>query len=181
VINKLILCGAVQELCDAINAAKVTSLNTQIAKNTDRMSLYKVVDNFLLKKPTLKLPSHDSVLGLAERFSQFFTKKISEIRQQLDSQADHWVPRQEARYTVSFMAFKEVTTGEIACLLRSCPAKARDPILIVLVRKLAYVLAAPIAWLVNLSFSTDVFPEEMKLVLTLLKMPSLDPALLSNS
>jgi hypothetical protein len=49
------------------------------------------------------------------------------------------------------------------------------------VRKLAYVLAAPITWLVNLSFSTDVFPDEMKLVLTLLKMPSLDPALLSMS
>jgi hypothetical protein len=147
------------------------------------MSLYKVVDNFLLKKPTLKLPSQYSVLGLAERFSQFFTKKISEIRQQLNSQADHWVPRQEARYTVSFMDFKEVTTGEIACLLRSCPAKAsaRDPIPTVLVRKLAYVLAAPITWLVNLSFSTDVFPDEMKLVLTLLKMPSLDPALLSMS
>jgi hypothetical protein len=174
VIDKLILCVAVQELCDAIDAAKLTSLNTQIAKNTDRMSLYKIEDNYLLKKPTLKLPSHDSVLGLAERFSPFFTKKISEIRQQLE---------QEARYTASFMAFKEVTTGEIACLLRSCPAKvsARDPIPTVLVRKLAYVLAAPIVWLVNLSFSTDVFPDEMKLVLTLLKMPSLDPALLSMS
>jgi hypothetical protein len=31
-INKLILWGAVQELCDAIDATKVTSLNTQIAK-----------------------------------------------------------------------------------------------------------------------------------------------------
>jgi hypothetical protein len=49
------------------------------------------------------------------------------------------------------------------------------------VRKLAYVLAAPITWLVNLSFSTDVFPDEMELVLTLLKMPSLYPVLLRKS
>jgi hypothetical protein len=50
------------------------------------------------------------------------------------------------------------------------------------VRKLTDVLAAPIAWLVNLSFSTGVFPDEMKLanVLPFLKKPSLDPKLLSN-
>jgi hypothetical protein len=60
----------------------VTSLNTQIAENTDRMSLYKIVNTFLLKKPTLKLPWHNSVLELAKIFSQFSTKKISDIRQQ---------------------------------------------------------------------------------------------------
>jgi hypothetical protein len=50
------------------------------------------------------------------------------------------------------------------------------------VRKLADVLAAPISWLVNLSLSTEVFPDEMKLahVLPLLKNPGLDPELLSN-
>ncbi len=49
-------------------------------------------------------------------------------------------------------------------------------------RKLADVLAAPISWLVNLSLSTEVFPDEMKLahVLPLLKNPGLDPELLSN-
>jgi hypothetical protein len=76
-------------LRDAIDAAKVASLNTQIEENTNRMSLYKIVDTLLLKKPTLKLPSHDSVLELTERFSQFFTNKISEIRHQLESQSDH--------------------------------------------------------------------------------------------
>ena len=86
---------------------------------------------------------------------------------------------------VSFMAFKEVTTSEIASLLRFCPVKssAFDPIPTGLVRKLAYVLAAPIARLVNLSLSTGVFPDEMKLVqiLPLLKKPSLDPELLCPS
>jgi hypothetical protein len=63
------------------------------------------VETFLLKKPTLKLPSHNSVLELAERFLQLFTKKISNIWQQLDSKPDHWVPRAEARVTVSLMTF----------------------------------------------------------------------------
>jgi hypothetical protein len=50
------------------------------------------------------------------------------------------------------------------------------------VRKLADVLAAPIAWLANLSISTGFFPDEMKLahVLPLLNKPGLDPELLSN-
>jgi hypothetical protein len=82
------------------------------------------------------------------------------------------------------MAFKEVTTEEIEGLMRSCPAKSssRDPIPTGLVRKLADVLAALIARLVNLSHSTGMFPDEMKLahVLTLLKKPALDPELLSN-
>jgi hypothetical protein len=63
-----------------IDAAKATSLNTQIAEKADRMSLFKIVDTFFLKKPTHKLPPHDSVLELAERFSLFFTKKIYYIR-----------------------------------------------------------------------------------------------------
>jgi hypothetical protein len=63
------------------------------------------------------------------------------------------------------MVFKEVTTEQIAALMRYCPAKssARDPIPTGLMRKLADVLAAPIARLVNLSLSTGVFPNEMKL------------------
>jgi hypothetical protein len=50
------------------------------------------------------------------------------------------------------------------------------------VRKLADVLAAPISWLVNLSLSAEVFPDEMKLahVLPLLKNPGVDRELLSN-
>jgi hypothetical protein len=82
------------------------------------------------------------------------------------------------------MTFKEVTTEEIAALMRSCPAKSstRDPIPTGLVRKLAYVLATSIACLVNLSLSTGVFPDEMKLahVLPLPKKAGLDPELLSN-
>jgi hypothetical protein len=107
VIDGKIMRDGVRELRDAIDAAKEASLNTQFAENTNRMSLYKIVDIFLLKKPTLKLPSHDSVLELAERFLQFFTNKISEIRHQLDSQSDHLSPRSEIRPTVSFMTLKD--------------------------------------------------------------------------
>jgi hypothetical protein len=49
VIDGQILRDGVQELRDAIDAAKVASLNIQIAENTNRMSLNKIVDTFLLK------------------------------------------------------------------------------------------------------------------------------------
>ena len=79
-VDEKILRDAAQELRVVIHAAKVTSLKTQIAENSDRMSLYMIVDTFLLKKPIHKLPSHDCVLELAGRFSLLFTKKISDIR-----------------------------------------------------------------------------------------------------
>lgn len=82
------------------------------------------------------------------------------------------------------MAFKEVSAVEIASLLRSGPAKSssRDPFPTHLVKMCADVLAAPIAWLVNLSLSTGVFPDEMEKthVLPLLKKLALDPEQLNN-
>jgi hypothetical protein len=51
VVDERILRDAAQELRVPIHAAKVTFLKTQIAENSDRMSLYRIVDTFLLKKP----------------------------------------------------------------------------------------------------------------------------------
>ncbi len=58
-----------------LESVKVAHLNREINKALGKKSLFKVVDSFLIKKPGLKLPRHDSLQELVERFSGQFTAK----------------------------------------------------------------------------------------------------------
>jgi hypothetical protein len=64
---------------------KTSFLNEKIAEAEGKKSLFSIVDSFLLKKPGLKLPQHDSLFKLVERFSDHFIKKVTDIRTSLDS------------------------------------------------------------------------------------------------
>ncbi len=75
------------ELRDLISATKVEFLNTMITEHTGKKSLFKIVDSFLLKKPALRLPSYGDLPVLFEDFSNFFLKKIQNIRLSLESAA----------------------------------------------------------------------------------------------
>ncbi|EFX78554.1 hypothetical protein DAPPUDRAFT_320379 [Daphnia pulex] len=75
-IDKELLVTALSDLRQLISAAKVTFLNTKIADNTEKKSLLKNVDSFLLKKPGFRLPAHNSPEELVETFNHFFIKKI---------------------------------------------------------------------------------------------------------
>ncbi len=79
-IEKELLATALSDLRQLISAAKVTFLNNKIADNTGKKSLFKIVDSFLLKKPSLRLPAHNSLEELVETFNHFFIKKIGDIR-----------------------------------------------------------------------------------------------------
>ena len=57
-------------------AAKVDFFNSKITEHTGKKSLFKIVDSFLLKKPALRLPSHDDLPTLFVNFGNFFLKKI---------------------------------------------------------------------------------------------------------
>ena len=67
-----------------IESTKVSYLNTRICKSVAKKSLFGIVDFFLLKKPDLQLPRHDSLSKLLEQFSNYFVKKIANIRSSLD-------------------------------------------------------------------------------------------------
>ena len=70
-----------------------------------------------------------------------------------------------------------MSAGDIVYLIKECPSKSssRDPIPTSLFKKFADVLVIPITSIVNLSLSSGVFPEEIKLafVTPLLKKPNL--------
>ena len=70
-----------------------------------------------------------------------------------------------------------MSAGDISSLIKECPSKSssRDPIPTSLLKKFADVLVIPITSIGNLSLSSGVFPEEMKLffVTCLLKKPNM--------
>lgn len=167
-----------------IHEAKSTFLVSRINENLEKKSLFKVVDSFLIKKPQLALPNHDSLPELAERFSAFFTEKVNNIRVALEVLTCN-VVRDFAPYRGnSFSVFKPVSVSEILVLIKSCPCKSslRDPVPSFLVKAAADLLAPPIAALINRSLELGIFPAEMKLafISPLLKKLGLDPDVLGN-
>jgi hypothetical protein len=78
-IDKKILLQALPDLRSLISTAKVNFLNSKIVEQTGKKSLFKIVDSFLLKKPSLRLPSHDDLLSLLENFGDFFLTKVCDI------------------------------------------------------------------------------------------------------
>ena len=68
-----------------IDSKKASFLQDQITDAAGKKSLFKIVDSFLIKKPSLRLPSHDSLPALLDQFGQHFEKKVSDIRSCLDA------------------------------------------------------------------------------------------------
>ena len=156
---------------------KTTFLNEKIAEAEGKKSLFNIVDSFLLKKPGLRLPPNDSLPELVERFSKHFLKKVTDIRTSLDASSSLSPAADVLSRTPLFTSFDSVSVCEVAALIKECPSKSssRDPIPTSLLKKFADVLAIPITHIVNLSLSSGVFPDEMKLafVTPLLKKPNL--------
>ena len=182
-IDKEILLHALGDLRSLISTAKVEFLNSKIVEQTGKKSLFKIVDSFLLKKPSLRLPSHDDLLSLLENFGNFFLSKVRDIWSSLESAGSDLEPEQPLTSRI-FSTFSLVTTAEVASLILRCPTKSSplDPIPTYLLKNLVDVLVAPITKIVNLSLSSGVFPDAMKLALVtpLLKKPNMDPDILSN-
>ena len=160
-----------------LDREKVEYLNREISKASEKQSLFKMVDSFLLKKPDSKLPRHGSLQELVGRFSDHFCKKVTDIRSALDA-ARNCHPAADAPVNVTpFSSFESVSVSEIVSLIKACPSKSslRDPIPTPLLKKFADFLAVPITLIVNMSISSGVFPDEMKIayVTPLLKKPSL--------
>jgi hypothetical protein len=147
-----------------IKEAKESFLNSKIAECSGKKSLFKIVDSFLLKKTGLKLPQHVSLANLLNDFGCFFSDKISDIRASLDAEGPLAMP-EEPRLVNMFSCFSQVTVSEVASLLDKCPSKSslRDPIPTFLLKEFSDILVHPITNIINLSLSSGIFPNEMKL------------------
>ena len=114
-----------------------------------------------------------------------FQTKIANIRSRLE--AIRGQPPSLTGYAQSvpvFSTFANVSVAEVIELVKDCPNKSstRDPIPTQLLKRFPEHLAIPITNLLNMSLSTGIFPDEMKLahVTPLLKKQNLCPDDLNN-
>ena len=183
-IDRECLTNAREALKKLIFEKKSSFITQKITESAGKRSLFKLVDSFLLKKPALRLPDHDSLSSLVERFSVYFDTKISTIRSVLDSTDSFPSLDESVNLKFDFSLFRPITICETVALIMSCPAKSSplDPLPTSLLKEFVDVLAIPITTIINLSLSSGVFPKGMKIafITPLLKKPSLCPDDLSN-
>ncbi|EFX71023.1 hypothetical protein DAPPUDRAFT_112181 [Daphnia pulex] len=129
-IDRECLTNAREALKKLIFEKKSSFITQKITESAGKRSLFKLVDSFLLKKPALRLPDHDSLPSLVERFSVYFDTKISTIRSVLDSTDSFPSHDESVNLKCDFSLFRPITISETVALIMSCPAKSSplDPL-----------------------------------------------------
>ena len=128
---------------------------------------------------------HTSDAQLGSNFSDFFTAKVSMIRDSLCPEDTSYLttPSDDGVH-VTLDTFVPTTNEETIGIIKSSPDKSckLDPIPTWLLKSCAHELAPLIVAIVNRSFETYQVPAELKHahIKPRLKKPSLDPELLSN-
>ena len=176
--------------CDVVNSllksAKV-SYYGNIIKNSkhDQRVLFQTVDRLLHTKSDPLYPTSSSDSDLANKFADFFTEKITSLRNSLDGSSSTLVHLDDFSHTSSVLShFKNVTEAQVSSLItgsavKSCPL---DPAPAVVLKECWTVLLPVMTKIVNLSINTAVMPDCFKLAMLnpLLKKLGLDSKVFAN-
>ena len=123
------------------------------------------------------MPSHKSDLQLASDFSNFFTSKVSTIRESLNHE-------DTSNFVSILHSFTPTTIEELVRIIKLSPNKycELDPLPTWLLKLCVQELAPIIAAILNKSLETSCMPAELKRahVRLRLKKSSLDPDVLNN-
>ncbi len=174
------------EVNKLLRQTKTSYYSSQILDcGKDQKALFSIT-NKLLHRNVKKLPTCETAEQLAERFAEFFTNKIVDIREGLVSS----MPGDcgEFQDTVSkvaiFSKFEEVTQEDVKVLLRKCASKTcdLDPVPTWLLKLCGDELIPILTTIINFSLSDSLMPSELKQALLgpLLKKASLDHEILKN-
>ena len=97
--------------------AKTTYYTSIISNNAHiQKVLFKTVDKLLHRKPEKQYPAACSTIELANKFADFFSNKITAIRNELVTHPSYYTQsNQEEQYVqcAKFISFKDVTEHEI--------------------------------------------------------------------
>ena len=148
-------------------------------------AMFRTVNMLMGNKGGCPLPSHTSDLQLASDFSNFFTSKVSTIRESLNHvDTSYFVSPLDDDAPATLHSFSPTTIEEIVRIIKLSPNKSceLDPLPTWLLKLCAQELAPIITAIVNRSFETSCMPTELKRahVRPRLKKSSLDPDLLNN-
>jgi hypothetical protein len=145
--------------------------------------LFNVSNELLKKGKSSCLPSNIPSADLPFQFSKFFSDKIKNLRDDLDSR--HCEPPSFKVYEGPvFDRFRSVSENEISELIKSTPTKGciLDPLPTQLVKECIVELVPLITCIINTSFRSGVVPSQFKqaVVVPILKKSSLDCNSLKN-
>ena len=150
--------------------------------------LCKLTRSLMGESSDVILPEHESSLDLAERFSDFFTDKISKIRQSiqgLNNNTSNYMGANEPHFTgTPLTAFTPATEDEVRKVINKAPSKSceLDVIPTWLLKQCLEPLLPIITAIINRSLKEGIVPHEFTkaIVRPLIKKPNLDKESLSN-
>ena len=147
--------------------------------------------NTLLNKTTRQLPDTDSAPDLCNSFARYFTQKVVKIRKELDElpvvQSNNQTVICEGFGTSSFKVldeFKCVSVDDVKKIILASKNKScsLDKIPMQLLKENIDCLIKPITNIINVSFSSGVFPMRLReaVVSPILKISTMDKNILKN-
>jgi len=156
--------------------------HSRLNDSKSQKETFQIGNSLLFGKTNKILPSYNSAEALAERFVNYFSDKIKNIRDGLPGGTVHKPANHNTRSLLC--DFKPASEAEISKLIRKCAPKScdLDPIPTWLLKLCLNELLPGITHIVNLSLSTSTVAPDMKLALVtpLIKKALLDPEILKN-
>ena len=151
----------------------------------NQKELFKVLNKLLNRKCEPQYPAHDSTEELANRFVEYFTSKITNIRNDIEQfQKQSLQTTDDIETDAVFKEFEPVGEHEVEKLVFQSATKScsLDPIPTWILKKCLGSLLPVITQIINLSLSTSVMPDELKhaILNPLLKKTLLDPEILKH-
>jgi exonuclease III len=169
-----------------IQHAKEDFYSGKISEAPDQKSLFNIVNTLLHRKPQPTLPDHESPEELANRFGEFFSQKITNIRQRLDSatSATAILPVQKEETAPPLISLAPTTPEEVKKIVMDSKTTScsLDPIPTSFLKVLLHVILPILTQIVNMSFDQCLMPPDLKqaLIIPLLKKTGLDPEILKH-
>ena len=185
-VHRQILKEKCEEVDIMIKAAKISHYKERISE-CDNKELFRLTDK-LLKSQKNPLPSSENSEDLAEKFSAFFSNKISKLRHDLDMEridkhSGHNInPRIDNECRMS--EFQPCTRDELFKIIMQSPTKSSilDPIPTWLLKKCLSSILPAMLQIVNMSMVQGAMPSQLKsaIVTPLIKKSNLDVENLKN-
>ncbi len=180
--------------CATVNKLlKQTRLNFYSDKiqscGRDQKTLFKVTKTLLGKNEETILPTSSCAKTLAQDFSDFFVKKIDDIRTKINSEVNtqpNTVIINECQHSQNdeLREFTPVTQDELKKLILKSQSKSceLDPLPTWLLKECLDELLPTLTAIINKSLKEAHVPKSFKssLIRPLIKKPSLDPNILKN-
>ena len=167
-----------------IQDSKAKFYSELITNVKDQKELFGLTNQFMHKTKCTKLPTHENSQELADKFINYFSTKIADIRTRIESQPTYDVPEYMPECTNHITEIPLATEDEVLKLIKDSKSKScsLDPIPTFVLKQCALVLAPFIKTIINHSVSSGVMPPSLKraIITPLIKKPNLDQEKLSN-